>query len=357
MEDARYSFVVEWLDPHAGLTFRYQLLYWTGDCSIEMYDIKNRRTFLKKVKVPTCKPADLYIGATITVFSRQLKVVEYGDNFTEQTFQQQRQYTFVLVKPKAMAYLGKVVNAILKSGFTVAKTKMAVLSAADASALYGGRGDAALVAEVCSGPSVGLALVAENAVEKFADLMGDADGSTPDTIAAHFGAVCVGSASADDVSNELGFFGLPSVSRLADTTLCLVKPSAAEHLGLVLDGITGSGFQITGLQSFNLDRPNAAEFYEVYKGVVPEFNMMVDEITSGPFVAVEVAGSGSGGSVVEQFREVAGPIDPEIARVLRPDSLRAKFGFDKVRNAVHCTDLPEDGALETHYFFKILQEA
>jgi nucleoside-diphosphate kinase len=60
---------------------------------------------------------------------------------------------------------------------------------------------------------------------------------------------------------------------------------------------------------------------------------------------------------IEAFREVVGPLDPEIARVLRPDSLRAKFGFDKVRNAVHCTDLPEDGALETHYFFKILQEA
>jgi hypothetical protein len=36
-----------------------------------------------------------------------------------------------------------------------------------------------------------------------------------------------------------------------------------------------SGFQVTGLQSFNLDRPNALEFFEVYKGVVPEFNMMV----------------------------------------------------------------------------------
>jgi len=71
-----------------------------------------------------------------------------------------------------MAYLGKVVNAILKSGFTVAKSKMAVLSAADAQALYGGREDAAgLVAEVSSGPCVGLALVAEDAVDKFNDLM------------------------------------------------------------------------------------------------------------------------------------------------------------------------------------------
>jgi len=61
-----------------------------------MYDIKNRRTFLKKVKVPSVKVDDLYLGATITVFSRQLKVVEYGDNFTESTFEQARQAGGVL---------------------------------------------------------------------------------------------------------------------------------------------------------------------------------------------------------------------------------------------------------------------
>ena len=27
----------------------------------------------------------------------------------------------------------------------------------------------------------------------------------------------------------------------------------------------------------------------------------------------------------------------------------------QVKNAVHCTDLPEDGVLEVEYFFKILQ--
>ena len=36
----------------------------------------------------------------------------------------------------------------------------------------------------------------------------------------------------------------------------------------------------------------------------------------------------------------------EICRHLRPNTLRAKYGFDKVQNAVHCTDLPEDGTLE-----------
>jgi len=33
---------------------------------------------------------------------------------------------------------------------------------------------------------------------------------------------------------------------------------------------------------------------------------------------------------------------------------RAKFGLDRVRNAVHCTDMPEDGNLEVQYFFQLL---
>ena len=50
-----------------------------------------------------------------------------------------------------------------------------------------------------------------------------------------------------------------------------------------------------------------------------------------------------------------GPRDPDIARKLRPGSLRARFGLNCVQNGVHCTDLPEDGPLEIQYFFKVLQ--
>ena len=46
----------------------------------------------------------------------------------------------------------------------------------------------------------------------------------------------------------------------------------------------------------------------------------------------------------------------EIARHVRPRSLRALFGRTKAQNSVHCTDLPEDGQLEVEYFFKILDQ-
>lgn len=45
---------------------------------------------------------------------------------------------------------------------------------------------------------------------------------------------------------------------------------------------------------------------------------------------------------MQAVREMCGPHDPEIAKHLKPNTLRAKFGYDRVRNAVHCTDLPED---------------
>jgi len=49
-------------------------------------------------------------------------------------------------------------------------------------------------------------------------------------------------------------------------------------------------------------------------------------------------------------------MDPQIGQTLRKETLRAKFGQTKELNAVHCTDLEEDGVLESEYFFSILQK-
>lgn len=48
-----------------------------------MVDIKNRRHFLKKVRpAEDVKPELLFVGSTVTLFSRQLKLTDYGDDYT-----------------------------------------------------------------------------------------------------------------------------------------------------------------------------------------------------------------------------------------------------------------------------------
>lgn len=106
---------------------------------------------------------------------------------------------------------------------------------------------------------------------------------------------------------------------------------------------------------------------------------MVTELSSGPFIALEIGCHNSNESPYQPFRQLCGPFDPviflkfeyrkknrvkiifilnlkEIAREIRPKSIRAMFGVSPIKNAVHCTDLAEDCSLEVEYFFKILSQ-
>lgn len=48
------------------------------------------------------------------------------------------------------------------------------------------------------------------------------------------------------------------------------------------------GFEISAMEMFTLDKPTAEEFFEVYKGVLPEFVAMIEHMTTGPCIALEI---------------------------------------------------------------------
>lgn len=107
------------------------------------------------------------------------------------------------------------------------------------------------------------------------------------------------------------------------------------------------------MQMFYLNKTTACEFLEVYKGVVPDFNQITDYLaTGGPCIAIEIRQE----DVVSKLRKFCGLHDPIEAKAYNPNSLRAIFGLDKIKNAVHCTDLNEDGILECEYFFVLMQQ-
>lgn len=82
---------------------------------------------------------------------------------------------------------------------------------------------------------------------------------------------------------------------MKDCTLCIIRPHSiisgknatvnsafihfllslflSGHAGKIIQDIIREGYTITDLELFHLDRSNAEEFLEVYKGVVPEYHV------------------------------------------------------------------------------------
>ena len=107
---------------------------------------------------------------------------------------------------------------------------------------------------------------------------------------------------------------------LDNCTLCLIKPHLLREgrAGQVIDMILGAGFEISAMELFNLSRPVCEEFFDVYKGVLPEYLPIIENLSGGPCLALEVRQQ----NAVSNFRELCGPHDPEIAKHLRPDTIR-----------------------------------
>jgi nucleoside-diphosphate kinase len=374
-DTARFAFIVEWLDPQAALVRSYMLFFYPSDNSVEMDDLQNRRKFLRRVVYPQVAQSSLFVGSTVVIHGRQLSIKDYADAITRTTFAQESQNTLAIIKPDAVANVSEILEAIDSSGFRIARLKMLQLSQRQAAEFYqeheGKEFFPTLVQFMSSGPIVAMELLGQDAIANWRRLIGPTNSNTarseaPQSLRAQFGTdgtmnACHGSDSPASAERETDFF-FGSGARFAptvqfrDSSCVVIKPSAVKkgNAGQMLRAISESGFGVTALELFVLSRANAAEFLEVYKGVVPEYQKLVEELASGPCIAAAVC-LGSGDSTVQALRELVGPHDPELARVLRPNTLRAKFGVDTVNNAVHCTDLDEDAILENEYFFKILQ--
>ncbi|XP_028178211.1 nucleoside diphosphate kinase 7 [Ostrinia nubilalis] len=372
----KYSFIGEWYDNQASLIRRFNVFYYPTDDTLEMFDLKNRKTFVRRVKVNGITLDSFYIGCTLYILGRLIKIVDFACEDTRKKLHKDMQVTFAMIKPIPTKTAGKILTHFHEHGLRVTRMKKARLTADDVNILYRTMltdPTFPFLMEYLTGQLVyGLELVGKDAVSVCIKTLGDSDPlkAEPETIRALYGTDpvrnCVhAAANPDDAMQDIEYFFPPPPLRstrlrltatLSNCTLCIVKPHAIREgkLGAALEGIDEGGFEVTALNMFIVENINAAEFYEVYKGIVPEYKGMVEELSSGPCVAMEIVSKDRTLNTAVEFRKLVGPSDPEIARLLRPHTLRAKLGKTKVQNAVHCSDLAEDGLLEVEYFFKIL---
>lgn len=369
----RYVFIVEWYDCAASLIRTYNLTFYPKENAIEMYDLKNKRVFQKKTEKPDLSLTDLYLGSIINVFSRQLKIVDYADVFTRGAFEIAKEKTFAMIKPDAYGSIGKIITAIEHKGFRISNIRMTKMTLQHAQHFYGEHIGKPFYEEltnfICSDFIVGMELVAGNCIKGWRDLIGPtncqiARVEAPNSLRALYGQegvrnACHGSDSTASAKRELDFFfgensPLRTTALFGDCCTCgVIKPHilAERNIGKILDLILEANFEVSALELFNQDKPTAEEFMCVYKGVLPEYSSLVEHLTVGPCIALEIRQE----NAVNKFRELCGPHDPELAKTLRPKTVRAQLGLDRVKNAIHCTDLPEDGLLDCEYFFNILQ--
>jgi nucleoside-diphosphate kinase len=130
-----------------------------------------------------------------------------------------------------------------------------------------------------------------------------------------------------------------------ERTLSIIKPDAVAsgHTGDIVARFEKNGVKIIAMRMLKMSRSQAEGFYAVHR-TRPFFNDLVAFMTSGPVVAMILEGE----NMILKNRDLMGATDSKKAA---PGTIRADFGTDVEKNAVHGSDSPETAAVETAYFF------
>jgi nucleoside-diphosphate kinase len=170
MDEERYAFEVTWYDNLAEISRRFMLMYFvrhTGDNEVEMIDLKTNKKFLKRCPYSSITLQDLYIGSTVSIFSRQLHVVAYSDPFTQRVLGSRQSKTVGIVAAAGIKHLGKALSASAAAGLSVKNLRMLYLSADEAASVFPSRGD---LNGVFSDAAIVIELVGENASSQWSNI-------------------------------------------------------------------------------------------------------------------------------------------------------------------------------------------
>jgi len=130
-----------------------------------------------------------------------------------------------------------------------------------------------------------------------------------------------------------------------EKSLVLIKPDAMQRelAGTIISRLQGQGLKLVALKMLHMDTALARRHYAVHEDK-PFFEDLVKYITSAPIVAAIFEGE----NAVEAIRKATGATDPARAEA---GTIRADFGLDVQRNAVHGSDSVENAGKEIKIFF------
>ncbi|ORX60600.1 hypothetical protein DM01DRAFT_1397697 [Hesseltinella vesiculosa] len=129
-------------------------------------------------------------------------------------------------------------------------------------------------------------------------------------------------------------------------TLALIKPDAYQHQQLIVYRILQEGFTIVHQKSFQFTQDQAALFYREHEHQ-PFYSTLTEWMASAPVYALILEKE----DAIQSWRTLMGPTDANKARATEPTSLRALYGTDGSRNAVHGSDCSTSAQREINLVF------
>ncbi len=134
-----------------------------------------------------------------------------------------------------------------------------------------------------------------------------------------------------------------------ERTLSIIKPEAVEKgiTGKIVSMLEDEGIRIKAMKMVWLTKAEAERFYDVHRGK-PFFDSLTTYMSSGPIVAMVLEGE----NVIERNRKIMGATNPKDAE---PGTIRALYGENIERNAIHGSDSPQSAEKEIKFFFSDLE--
>lgn len=131
------------------------------------------------------------------------------------------------------------------------------------------------------------------------------------------------------------------------STYMMIKPEIVaadeQKIGEIIAIVQKAGFRIEKLELKQLSRETVEEFY-VEHVERPFYGELVDYITSGPIVALQLKRD----DAVIKMRELVGATNPNEAAT---GTIRDLYGTELSTNAVHASDSPESASRELGLVF------
>lgn len=136
----------------------------------------------------------------------------------------------------------------------------------------------------------------------------------------------------------------------SNRTYTMIKPHAVAdgHTGGIIAMIEAAGFRVVALKKTKLSPEQAGAFYAVHQER-PFYGELCEMMSAGAIVPMILEKD----NAVEDFRKLIGATNPANAE---DGTIRKKYAKSMGENAIHGSDSDENAAIESSFFFSLLEQ-